>query len=103
MAVGEELMGFMPNDGFIMARNPAVLKAMLALLQSIYVPGSVTTELKKLVSFMTSSASVCQYCQADTEFGAFRVGIDKYKIVAIWEYQSHSLFSDEEWAALDLT
>ncbi|MFT4649847.1 MAG: hypothetical protein ACI9AP_000012 [Flavobacteriales bacterium] len=34
MAVGEELMGFMPNDGLIMARNPAVLKAMLALLQS---------------------------------------------------------------------
>jgi hypothetical protein len=52
---------------------------------------------------MTSSASGRQYCQADTEFGAFRVGIDKDKIVAIWEYESHSLFSDEEWAVLDLT
>ena len=102
MAVGEELMGFMPNDGLIMARKPAVLKAILGLLQSIDVPGSVTTELKKLVGLMASSASGCQYCQAHTEFGAFRAGIDKDKIAAIWEYERHSLFSDAERAALDL-
>ncbi len=102
MSAGNEMMGFMPNDGLIMARKPAVLRAMQGLLQSIYMPGSVPNELKKLVGLMTSSASGCQYCQAHTEFGAFRAGIDKEKISAIWEYESHSLFSDAERAALDL-
>jgi len=102
MSAGNEMLGFMPNDGLIMARKPAVLRAMQGLLQSIYMPGSVPNELKKLVGLMTSSASGCQYCQAHTEFGAFRAGIDKEKISAIWEYESHSLFSDAERAALDL-
>jgi len=102
MVAGSEIMGFMPNDGLIMARKPAVLKAMHGLLQSVYEPGSVSTELKKLVGLMTSSASGCQYCQAHTEFGAFRAGIDKTKIAAIWEYESHSMFSKAERAALDL-
>ena len=102
MSAGNEMMGFMPNDGLIMARKPAVLRAMHGLLESIYVPGSVPIELKELVGLMTSSASGCQYCQAHTEFGAFRAGIATDKIAAIWEYASHSLFSDMERAALDL-
>lgn len=99
---GREIMGFTPNDGLIMARNPALLKAMLSLVQAVYQPGSVPVELKKLVALMTSSASGCQYCKAHTGFGALRAGVDKEKVAAIWEYSSHPLFSDAERAALDL-
>ena len=31
MSAGNEMMGFMPNDGLIMARKPAVLRAMQGL------------------------------------------------------------------------
>lgn len=65
-------------------------------------PGSVTRELKKLVGLMTSSANGWRYYQAHTEFGPFGAGINKDKITAIWEYESHSLFGDVERAALDL-
>lgn len=95
-------MGFTPNDGLIMARKPAVLQAFLGLVQAIYQPGVLPTELKKLVALMTSSASGCQYCQAHTSFGALKEGVSPAKVTAIWEYMSHPLFSDAERVALDV-
>ncbi len=102
MAAGEDIMGFLPNDGLIMARQPALLKAMLAMVQAVYAPGAVDQELKKLVGLVTSSASGCQYCEAHTSLGAFEAGVSREKIAAIWEYPSNPLFSDAERAALDL-
>ncbi len=102
MAAGEEMMGFTPNDGLIMARKPALLNALLSLVQAVYQPGSVALELKKLVALMSSSASGCQYCQTHTSFASLRAGVAAEKIAAIWEYPTHPLFSDAERAALDL-
>ncbi|TQV81242.1 carboxymuconolactone decarboxylase [Exilibacterium tricleocarpae] len=102
MSAGEDMMGFTPNDGLIMARKPALLKALLGLVQAVYEPGSVPIGLKKLVALMTSSASGCRYCEAHTGFGALRVGVDENKVAAIWEYPTHPLFDAAERAALDL-
>jgi len=102
MASGKDIMGFTPNDGLIMARKPTMLKAFLALVQAIYEPGLVSLELKKLVALMTSSVSGCQYCQAHTSFGALNAGVAPEKVAAIWEYQNHVLFSDNERVALDI-
>ncbi len=102
MQKGSEIMGFTPNDGLIMAYKPKMLKAFLGLVESIYEPGALATEVKKLVAIMTSSASGCQYCQAHTSFGALSHGVDEKKIAAIWEYPTHSLFSDAERVALDV-
>lgn len=102
MAAGVDLMGFTPNDGLIMGRAPAMLKAFLGLVQSIYQPSALDNDLKKLLGLMTSSASGCQYCQAHTQYGALKHGITEQKIGAIWEYQTNDLFSPAEREALDV-
>jgi uncharacterized peroxidase-related enzyme len=98
----EDILGFTPNDGLIMARHPAMARAVLELVRAVYAPGSVAIELKKLVALMSSSASGCQYCQAHTSLGAFESGVTKEKIAAIWEYAESPLFNEAERAALDL-
>jgi len=102
MAAGDEIMGFSSNDSLVMAHKPAMLKAMLGLVQAVYSPGSVPLDLKKLVAVMTSSAAGCQYCQAHTQYGAMKEGIAAEKLAAIWEYQNNDLFNDAERAALDV-
>ncbi|ABG41272.1 Carboxymuconolactone decarboxylase [Paraglaciecola sp. T6c] len=102
MSAGEDIMGFTPNDGLIMARSPEMLKAFLGLVQSIYQPSALDNDLKKLLGLMTSSASGCQYCQAHTQYGALKHGITEQKVAAIWEYQTSDLFSLAEREALDI-
>jgi len=102
MLAGEQIMGFTPNDGLIMARNPDMLNSILALVQSLYKPGALPTEIKKLAALMTSSASGCQYCKAHTAYGALNHGVDPKKIELIWEYQTHAIFSEAERVALDV-
>lgn len=102
MSVTEEMMGFTPNDGLIMARHPALLKAVLALVQAVYQSGSVPIALKKMVALMTSSASGCQYCEAHTRYGSLQAGVSAQKIAAIWQYPTSDLFTDAERIALDV-
>lgn len=102
MAAGDEIMGFTSNDALVMAHKPAMLKAMLGLVQAVYQPGSVPLDLKKLVAMMTSSAAGCVYCKAHTSYGAMKEGIAAEKLAAIWEYASSPLFTDAERAALDV-
>lgn len=102
LAAGADIMGFTPNDGLIMARKPNMLSGLLALVQAIYAPGAVSSEIKKLVGLMTSNASGCQYCKAHTTFGALKNGVVPKKVSLIWEYQTNPLFSDAERAALEV-
>ncbi len=97
---GEKIMGFIPNDGLTMAYKPAVLKAFLGLVQSIYAPGKVDGGLKRLIGLITSNAAGCQYCQAHAANAANEQSIAKDKINAIWEFESSDLFSPAEKAAL---
>jgi uncharacterized peroxidase-related enzyme len=102
LAAGEEIMGFSANDALLMAHHPALLKAMLALVQAVYSPGRVPLALKKLVAVMTSAAAGCQYCEAHTQYGAMNEGVAAQKVAAIWDYQNSELFTDAERAALDV-
>lgn len=99
---GDDIMGFASNDSLIMARKPEMLNSMLSLVQALYKPGALPTEIKKLAALMTSSASGCQYCEAHTTHGALSHGVNPQKIEYIWEYQTHDLFTDAERIALDV-
>ena len=46
MAAGNEIMGFTSSDSLIMAHKPALLKAMLSLVQAVYQPGAISLDLK---------------------------------------------------------
>ena len=96
-------MGFVPNDQLIMQRKPKILKALAALSAAINDPDStVPNNFKRLIGHVASRSAGCQYCMAHTAEGAHRQGIDEQKLDAVWNYQTSSLFTAAERAALDL-
>ena len=96
-------MGFVPNDQLIMQRKPKILKALAALSAAINDPDStVPNNFKRLNGHVASRSAGCQYCMAHTAEGAHRQGIDEQKLDALRNYQTSSLFTAAERAALDL-
>ncbi len=95
-----ESMGFMPNDALIMARWPALLQAVLGLVATIYAPGAVAMELKRLVGLIASTAAGCRYCIAHNAFGLAQSGVARERIDAVWEFETSELFTPAERAAL---
>ncbi len=94
--------GFMPNSIMTMARRPNISKTFAALNQAVLYEGTVPTETKMLVSLASSLAAGCTYCQSHmTNLSSIYDAPDD-KIAAIWEFESSSLFSDAERAAIRL-
>ena len=96
------LMGFVPNDALVMARHPALIKAMWGLVGAVYGPGKVDNGLKRLVGEATSKAAGCFYCSAHAAHGAREQGVSQEKIDAVWSFEDSPLFSDAERAAINL-
>lgn len=97
-----ELMGFVPNDALIMARHPALIKAMWGLVSAVYGPGKVDNGLKRLVGEATSKAAGCFYCSVHAAHGAREQGVSAEKIAAVWSFADSPLFTDAERAAINL-
>ena len=98
----ENLMGFVPNDALVMARHPALTKAMWGLVAAVYGPGSVDNGLKRLVGEAASKAAGCFYCSAHAAHGAREQGVAQEKIDAVWSFEDSDLFSEAERAAINL-
>ncbi len=98
----ENLMGFVPNDALVMARHPALLKAMWGLVAAIYGPGDVDNGLKRLVGEAASKAAGCFYCSAHAAHGAREHGVSAEKIEAVWSFEDSPLFTEAERAAIAL-
>lgn len=94
--------GFTPNSIRTMARRPGIVKAFMALNQAVLYEGTVSEELKMLVSLASSMASGCRYCQSHMAnlSSIFKAPDDK--IAAIWAFETSELFSDAERAAIRL-
>lgn len=102
IANAESLMGFVPNDALVMARHPALTKAMWGLVAAVYGPGSVDNGLKRLVGEAASKAAGCFYCSAHAAHGAREQGVAQEKIDAVWSFEDSPLFDDAERAAINL-
>lgn len=98
----ESLMGFIPNDALVMARHPALTKAMWGLVAAVYGPGQVDNGLKRLVGEAASKAAGCFYCSAHAAHGAREQGVAQDKIDAVWSFEDSPLFTDAERAAINL-
>jgi len=94
--------GFVPNSILTMQRRPAIAQAFMDLNRAVLYEGTVSEELKMLVSLVTSQASGCRYCQAHmTNLASIYQSSDE-KIRAVWEFETSPLFSPAERAALRL-
>ena len=94
--------GFIPNSILTMQRRPGIAKAFMQLNQAVLYEGTVSEELKMLVSLVASQASGCRYCQAHMANLSKIYSASKEKIEAVWEFQTSPLFNDAERAALNL-
>jgi len=101
LALAEGGMGFLPNSLLTMARRPELVKAFVGLMAQINLGHALTGGLDRLIAFMASQSAGCLYCQAHTHHGAAKAdGLEARKLEKIWEYETSSLFSEGERAAL---
>lgn len=126
-ALVKENMGFIPNSMKTMARVPSLLGSFAGLSGGLLAhpdkmspwtaiklnlknmawsakfvksPDRVPLYLRNLVSYMSSKAGGCIYCQAHTAEQAFHNGVPEDKMKALWEFETHDAFDEGERAAL---
>lgn len=103
VAFYDETLGYCPNSVLTMMRRPAIAHAFIALNKAVMASeGRVTSALKRLVAYVASNAAGCRYCQAHTIRAAERYGAEREQLENVWDYRTHTAFSDAERAALDL-
>ncbi len=96
------LMGFLPNDGLVMAHKPELLAALSELVGAVYGPSLLDAGLKRLIGEATSKAAGCFYCSAHAAHGAESHGVSHEKIEAVWNFEDSPLFTEAERAAISL-
>lgn len=96
----EKVMGFLPNSLLTMAHQPDMLMAAASLAKTILAPAELPGTQKWLIANMVSNAAGCRYCQAHTAHSAHHLGVETQKLDALFEYQTSSLFTEAERAAL---
>jgi uncharacterized peroxidase-related enzyme len=97
-----ETLGFCPNSVLTMQHRPAISKAFINLNKAVMAnEGRVTSALKRMIAWVSSNATGCRYCQAHAIRAAERYGAEQEQLENIWEYRTHSAFSQAERAALD--
>jgi len=94
--------GFTPNSIMTMARRPDIVRAFMQLNKVVLYEGTVSEELKMLVSLIASQAAGCRYCQAHMANLSKIYTASEEKISKVWEFESSELFTDAERAALRL-
>lgn len=99
-----ETLGFCPNSVLTMQRRPAISKAFINLNKAVMAnQGRVTSALKRMIAWVSSNAAGCRYCQAHAIRAAERYGADQEQLEHIWDYRTHSAFSEAERVALDFS
>ncbi len=97
-----ETLGFCPNSVKTMFRRPAIAYAFINLNKAVMEnKGNVTSDLKRFIGFVSSHQAGCSYCQAHTIRAAERYNATPEKLENIWDFQTHSAFSDAERVALE--
>ena len=97
-----ETLGFCPNSVLTMQRRPAIAKAFIQLNKAVMENhGSVTSEQKRLIGYITSANTGCRYCEAHTILAAHRYGGSDERLQNIWDFRNSSRYSDAEKAAFE--
>jgi uncharacterized peroxidase-related enzyme len=97
-----ETLGFCPNSVLTMQVRPEIAKAFIQLNSAVMENhGRVSSSLKRLIGFVASRVAGCNYCQAHTIRAAERYHADDEQLAHIWDYKTHSAFSEAERTALD--
>ncbi len=96
----EQIMGFVPNTVFTMARVPGLVEGYAGLALAAAMNGVIPESLAQMVANVTSAAGGCRYCQAHTAAHATKLGVDEAKLAELWSFETSDRFDDAERAAL---
>ncbi|MGF1671835.1 MAG: carboxymuconolactone decarboxylase family protein [Balneolaceae bacterium] len=97
-----ETLGFCPNSVKTMYHRPGIARAFIEMNKAVMEnKGRVSSSLKRMIGYISSNAAGCRYCQAHTIRAAERYGADAEKIDHIWDFKTHSAFTEAERAALE--
>ncbi|NNC94509.1 MAG: carboxymuconolactone decarboxylase family protein [Chitinophagales bacterium] len=97
-----ETLGFCPNSVLTMQIRPDIATSFIRLNKAVMANhGRVTSALKRMIGYISSNAAGCRYCQAHTIRAAERYGAENEQLENIWEFRTHSAFSEAERAALE--
>ena len=97
-----ETLGFCPNSIKTMYLRPEIAYSFIELNKAVMNnKGNVTSELKRMIGFISSNVSGCNYCKAHTIRAAERYGASKKKIENIWNFKTSNLFTKKEKIALE--
>ena len=99
-----ETLGFCPNSVLTMQKKPHLAQAFVNLNKAVMDnAGSISSEFKRIIAYISSNTAGCRYCQAHTIRAAERYGGEKERLEQAWEFENSRLFSEAEKVALRFT
>ena len=99
-----ETLGFCPNSVLTMQKKPYLAQAFVNLNKAVMNnAGSISSEFKRIIAYISSNTAGCRYCQAHTIRAAERYGGEKERLEQAWDFENSSLFSEAEKVALRFT
>ena len=99
-----ETLGFCPNSVLTMQKKPHLAQAFVNLNKAVMDnAGSISSEFKRIIAYISSNTAGCRYCQAHSIRAAERYGGEKERLEQAWDFENSSLFSEAEKVALRFT
>jgi len=96
-----ETLGFCPNSVLTMQKKPHLAKAFVNLNKAVMDnAGSISSEFKRIIAYISSNTAGCRYCQAHTIRAAERYGGEKERLEQAWNFENSRLFTEAEKVAL---
>jgi len=99
-----ETLGFCPNSVLTMQKKPELAQAFVNLNKAVMNnTGTITSEFKRIIAYISSNTAGCRYCQAHTIRAAERYGEKKERLMQAWDFENSTLFTNVEKVALRFT
>mgnify|MGYP001258897471 FL=1 len=100
----DETLGFCPNSVKTMFIRPEIAYSFIELNKAVMEnKGKVSSKLKRMIGFVSSRLTGCNYCQAHTIRAAERYGASDDQLENIWEFRESDDFSEKEKIALEFS
>jgi uncharacterized peroxidase-related enzyme len=100
----DETLGFCPNSVKTMFIRPEIAYSFIELNKAVMEnKGKVSSKLKRMIGFVSSRLTGCNYCQAHTIRAAERYGASDDQLENVWEFRESKNFSEKEKIALEFS
>ena len=93
----DETLGFCPNSVKTMFIRPEIAYAFINLNKAVMEnKGRLSSKMKRLIGYIASTVSGCNYCRAHTIRAAERYGANRDQLNDIWDFRTSKNFKEKE-------